>query len=143
MKLITLSILAMCCAVAVQAQEVTLFDKKGKAIAYIDYEEEASIFLFDGTPVAFLERDGEDVVVWGYNGKHLGWYEDGILYDKKGYIAGGREDALTIFTQMEPFKQIQRITPIRPITSFAPFKPILSFAWSGTPLIELLYFGKL
>ena len=34
------------------AQQVSLYDSQGEARAYIDYDEEATIFMWDGTPVA-------------------------------------------------------------------------------------------
>ena len=40
------------------SQEVTLFDRGGNARAYIDYSEDFTIFLWNGKPVAFLEKDG-------------------------------------------------------------------------------------
>lgn len=37
----------------VNAQQISLYDSEGEARAYIDYDEEATIFMWDGTPVAF------------------------------------------------------------------------------------------
>ncbi len=51
-----------------QAREITLFDSKGEAIAYIDTSDELTIYLWDGDPVAYLYDDH----VYGFNGKHLG-----------------------------------------------------------------------
>lgn len=124
------------------AQEITLFNNNGKAIAYIAYEEDATIFLWNGTPIAFLESDSGDMCLFGYNGNFLGWYEDGIVYDKKGYAVGAREGAVNMSTQIEPIKGIQEITPIKPITLITPIKPIWKNSWSSTPLIEFLYSGK-
>ena len=42
----------------VNAQQISLYDSEGEARAYIDYDEEATIFMWDGTPVAFVEKDG-------------------------------------------------------------------------------------
>ena len=125
------------------AQQVSLYNEEGEAIAYIDYGEEASIFLFDGTPVAFLEKDGDEIHIWGFNRSFLGWYEDGKLYDEEGEIVGGREDAIAGSVDAEPWKGMQSITPIRPITSIiTPRQPTFRNTWSDTPLIEFLYFGK-
>ena len=75
----------------VNAQQISLYDSEGEARAYIDYDEEATIFMWDGTPVAFVEKDGRDLCVFGFNGSFLGWYEDGVIYDKKGYAVGAKE----------------------------------------------------
>jgi hypothetical protein len=125
-----------------KAQETTLFDSEGTARAYIDYGEDATIFLWDGTPVAFLENDGGDLCVFGFNGNFLGWYEEGIIYDKRGNVAGAREGALNMMTKMEPMKSMQRMTPMRPMTPMTPMKPMWSNRWSSASLTEVLYSGK-
>jgi len=134
--------LMMLATSAVFAQQITLFDSGGEASAYIDYDEDATIFLWDGTPVAFIEKDGRDLCVFGYNGSFLGWYESGIVYDKRGYVVGARKGAINMTTRPERIKGIQKITPIRPITPITPIQPILKNSWSSTPLTEFLYFGK-
>lgn len=124
------------------AQEVSLYDSEGEPIAYIDFSEDATIFMWEGSPVAFLEKDGRDVCVFGFNGSFMGWYEDGIIYDKNGYAVGAKKGAINITTKIERIKGIQRITPIRPITPITPIQPILKINWSSTSLSEFLYFGK-
>jgi hypothetical protein len=125
------------------AQQISLYDNDGEARAYIDFGEDATIFMWDGTPVAFLEKEGDDICVLGFNGSFLGWYEDGILYDKKGYIVGARKDKINFFTGIEEIKGIQRITPIRPIiTQVTSVQPVLLSRWSSTSLTEFLYFGN-
>jgi len=57
--------------------EVTLFDKNGIAVAYITTDYNNSIYLWDGSPVAYLY---EGKHVYGINGKHLGWFEEDVLY---------------------------------------------------------------
>ncbi len=123
-------------------QQITIFDREGAAKAYIDYDEDATIFLWNGKPTAFLEREGSDLCVFGFNGEFLGWYEDGIIYDEDGYIVGAREGAVNMITQIEPIKSIQEITPIKPITSITPIQPIWKSSCSSTSLVEFLYQGK-
>ena len=124
------------------SQQITLFDSEGEARAYIDYNKDATIFMWDGTPVAFIEKDGRDLCVFGFNGSFLGWYEDGIIYDKKGYAVGARKGAVSMITKFERIKGIQKITPIRPITSITPIQLIWKGNWSNTSLTEFLYYGK-
>ena len=136
-KLITALLLSFVLVPAL-GQEVTLFDSDGSARAYIDYSQEATIFLWDGTPVAFLKNDGRNMCVFGFNGNFLGWYEDGVIFDIKGNAVGARKGAVSMITKIEPIKGIQKITPIRPITSITPIKPIFSNRWSSSSLTELL-----
>lgn len=124
------------------AQQISIYDSNGEARAYIDYDEEATIFMWDGTPVAFIEKDGNDLCVFGFNGSFLGWYEDGIMYDKKGFAVGARKGAVNMITKIEKIKGIQKITPIRPITPITPIQPIWKSSWSNTSLTEFLYYGK-
>jgi hypothetical protein len=138
MKKSILTCFIICLALVANAQEISLYDSEGAPKAYIDFDQEATIFMWDGTPVAFLENDGQDKAVFGFNGHFLGWYTNGILYDKNGYMVGSRKDATIMVTQIEPIKSIQQITPIQPVTPITPIQPILKLNWSTTSLVEFL-----
>lgn len=129
-------------AVISNAQQISLFDSEGEAIAYIDFDEDATIFMWDGTPVAFLEKDGRNICVIGFNGSFMGWYEDGIVYDKKGYVVGARKGAVNMLTRMERMKGMKRMLPMRPMSPMTPMQPMYRGSWSSTSLSEFLYFGK-
>jgi hypothetical protein len=128
--------------ISLSAQEVSLFDSNGEAVAYIDFGEDATIFTWAGTPVAFLEKDSQDICVFGFNGDFLGWYEGGVIYDKKGYVVGARESSINTFTKLEKIKGLQELTPLRPLTPLTPLQPLWKNTWSNTSLTEFLYFGK-
>jgi hypothetical protein len=123
-------------------QQISLFDSQGDARAYIDFDEDATIFMWDGTPVAFLDKDGDDICVFGFRGGFLGWYENGMIYDKNGYTVGARKEVLSMLTNMERMKGMQKMTPMRPMTSMTPMKPFWKNRWSATTLTEFLYFGR-
>ncbi|NLO71827.1 MAG: hypothetical protein GX102_12965 [Porphyromonadaceae bacterium] len=142
MKRLLFLILTILTVSTLSAQQVSLYDNDGEARAYIDYDEDATIFMWDGTPVAFIEKDGSDLCVFGFNGSFLGWYEDGIIYDKKGYAVGARKGAINMITKIERIKGIQKTTPIRPVTQITPIQPIWKSSWSKTSLTEFLYRGK-
>jgi hypothetical protein len=141
-KKIKFLILLLFIAFTINAQETTLFDSQGNARAYIDYDDDATIYLWSGKAVAFLENDGSDMCVFGFNGNFLGWYEDGIVRDKNGNAVGARDGATNMITNIESIKSIQEISPIRPITPITPIKPIFSNSWSSESLTEFLYSGK-
>jgi hypothetical protein len=67
-----------------QAREITLFDREGTPIAYIDTGEDLTIFLWNGSPVAYLENSS----IYGFNGRHLGWFKEGIIRDHQGNGVG-------------------------------------------------------
>ncbi|MBZ9621274.1 4-fold beta flower protein, partial [Psychroflexus lacisalsi] len=135
-------ILLLFVAFTVNAQETTLYDSQGNARAYIDYDEDATIYLWNGKPVAFLENDGNDMCVFGFNGNFLGWYEDGIMRDDGGNAVGARKGATNMMTNIEPMKSMQEMSPMRPMTSITPIKPLFTNSWSSESLTEFLYSGK-
>jgi hypothetical protein len=125
------------------AQQVNLYDDRGNVVAYIDYEEGRTIYMWDGTPVAFLARDGQDTGIFGFNRTFLGWYEEGVILDKEGYTVGSRKDALyQFYSEWLPFKGFQQIAPIQPITPFTPLKPFPQNRWSDMSLGEFLRQGE-
>lgn len=124
------------------AQQTTLFNRSGDAIAYIDEQKDQTIFLWDGTPVAFLIKERNDFLIVGFNRQVLGWYVNGVVYDSKGAIIGGRKDALSIYTRIEGMKSLQKMVPIKPIAPLTPVQPILKRSWSSQELGELLSSGK-
>ena len=142
MKKIGFLFLFVCLLSPAIAQQISLFDKNGEAICYIDYDEKATIYMWDGTPVAFIQKDRNDDCIFGFNGQFLGWYEDGKVYDKQGYIVGATKEKLNRIASMERIKSMKRIAPIRPITSMAPIRPMLRFSWSDTLLSAFILSGK-
>lgn len=120
------------------AEEVTLFDRYGKAVAYVDTDDEMTIYLWGGTPVAYL--DGENL--YGFNGKHLGWFEEGIIRDHEGHVVGFVEGAINVFTKFEPLKSFKQFKPFKSFKEFAPFKPVYADRWSSTSLSILLGSGR-
>ncbi len=102
--------------------QVSLFDVTGAAIAYIDYDDDSTIYSFAGEPLAYLQADH----IYGFNGKHIGWFEQGILRDHSGSAAGYIKASLPVFAQFEPFKGFKQFKPFKCFQEFAPFKPFAS-----------------
>lgn len=120
--------------------EISIFDKNGDAKAYI--ADDLTIYLWDGDPVAYLYKSSSDWHIYGFNGDHLGWYVDGIIYDNNGYAVGAQKDATNMITSIESIKGIKSIKPIKSIKEIAPIKPILSNSWGKTPLVIFLRAGE-
>lgn len=97
----------------------TLFDSRGVPIAYIDYDDDLIIYAFSGTPLAYLNENN----VYGFNGKHLGWFENGFLWDHSGLRAGFTQEVSPVFTQFEPFKRFKKFKPFKSFRQATPFKP--------------------
>ena len=108
-----------------------LWDKHGHAIAYVD-EDHVSIYLRDGTPVAWLSESG----VYTYGGKFLGWFYEGWVF--------GRDGKCVLFTEraqpgpVKPFRQVaedrgdQGFCPSREPRNAAGRRPGRSHMWAST-----------
>jgi hypothetical protein len=62
----------------------TLYDGKGKPVAYIEHEAEAVIYLWSGHVAANFKGE----LIYGWNGMHLGWFSEGVVYDLNGIRVG-------------------------------------------------------
>ena len=132
--------------VAAWAQEITLFDSEGSPRAYIDLDDEdCTIYLWDGTPTCYLTvADGfyEYFNIYGFNGKHLGWLEDGIIVDHNGYAVGFVKGAISKYTQFEPYKSYKKYKPYKSYKQYAPYKPYFKRLFSSEPLGLFLLRGS-
>lgn len=129
------------CAIYAQDEEITIFNSRGKAIAFLEVGEDQTIYMWSGKPVAYLHKENKEQHLYGFNGKHLGWYEEGILYTHDGDAIGFIEGAMTIFTEFEPIKGFKRFKPYKSFKEFPPFKPFFSKYFSKTPLSMFLLAG--
>ena len=118
--------------------QITLFDGTGKPVAYIDHDDESTIYSFEGEPLAYIDKDH----VYGFNGAHLGWFQDGIIWDHGGLRTGFIKETSPVFIEFEPFKGFKQFKPFKGFQQFAPFQPFKSFSTSDTPLIGLLEAGR-
>ncbi|HYY58564.1 MAG TPA: hypothetical protein VE842_14620 [Pyrinomonadaceae bacterium] len=118
--------------------EITLFDVTGRPTAYLSVQHDNTIYLWSGEPVAYLH--GEHV--YSFNGRHLGWFESGVLWDHSGYRAGFVRSTLPVYAQFEPFKSFKQFKPFKSFREFAPFKPFRSTSSSRAPLSVLLVGGR-
>jgi hypothetical protein len=97
-------------ATTCQAAEVSLFDASGEAVAYIDTDDELTIYLWSGKPVAYLEDvSGGSVGVWGFNGKHLGWLERGAIWAEDGNATCATKEAMTSLPHLESLKSLKEL----------------------------------
>lgn len=117
--------------------EHTLYDKNGIPTAYIDYKNDATIFLWNGNPCAYLYENS----VYGFNGKHLGWYENGVVYDKEGYQIGFLEGTCPSVTGVEQVKSIKRIIPIKWVRRVEPVQPVFKITCSDESFMYFLFSG--
>ena len=113
--------------------EVALFDSRGQATAYIALDDALTIYLWGGKPVAYLKRDtAGGFHVYGFNGKHLGWFVGGVIRDHEGNGACAVKERFKS-PPVEPFKAFKQFKPFKAFQEFAPFQPAFTTYWSDAP----------
>ena len=128
-------------AFADQDEEISLFGAKGNATAYI--AEDLTIYSWTGKPRAYLSKnEGKNGFhVYGFNGKHLGWFTGGVVYDHEGKAVGAVKEVFADGVEFEPFKAFKEFKPFKAFKEFAPFQPVLVKKWAGTSLKLFLMQG--
>jgi hypothetical protein len=137
MKVLLISFLILCFA-HIKAQEISLFNSKGTPIAYVDTDDDdLPIYLWIGHPVAYISGDN----IYGFNGKHLGWWIKGIIRDHDGDVIGATKDAINMYTEYEPYKGYKEYKPYKSYKEYAPYKPYWSTTWASGSLKMFLLQG--
>ncbi len=117
----------------------TLFNKRGDPVAYISDDYNETIYLTDGSPVAYLYNQDH---VYGLNGRHLGWWIEGILYNHDGERTGFTSSTSPVPIGKEPAKTRRKpMDEIKPRWEAPPF-PKLSFSFADLDLKDLLQEGQ-
>ena len=119
------------------AQEISLYDSEGEAVAYIDLSDDLTIYLWEGKPVAYL--DEEDV--YGFNGNHLGWYSRGSIIDHDGDAACVEEERHPS-PRYESYKGYKEYKPYKSYKEYAPYKPYETGRFSDFPCAFFLAGGS-
>lgn len=138
-KLPVISLLLLLSANAFgQTEETSLYDSSGNAVAYI--AEDLTIYLWSGKPVAYLYGTTSEIEVYGFNGKHLGWFENGYIRTNEGDGACGEKGVIPL-PKFESFKGFKKFKPFKSFRELAPVKPSMSTHWSRIPCQVILGLG--
>jgi hypothetical protein len=128
--------------VRASSDETALFDGEGKPIAYVALDEDSTIYLWSGKPVAYLsENSNGGFDVYGFNGRHLGWFVSGIIWAHDGKV-GCATSARMRTPAFEPFKGFKEFKPFKNFKEFAPYRPTFVMNWSETACNLLLGRGS-
>lgn len=116
---------------------MVFYNSRGNAIAYLDDDGE-TIYLFSGEPVAYLPGDN---TIYGFNGKHFGWFEDGWIRDLDGCCVFFTEGAtgsgpMKPMKHIKPMKHMQRMKPIKHMRHMKKMKHMNTLSWSRLSGIE-------
>lgn len=118
---------------------MVFYDCNGTPVAYT--EDGTHVYLFTGEPVSYFEQDA----VYGYNGKQLGWFNNGWIRDLQGLCVFFSENAsgsgpVKPIKRICPIKSIKQIKPIKSIREIRRIRPINQLAWS--PLSGKQFFAQ-
>jgi len=119
------------------AQEISLYDDAGEAVAYIDLSDGLTIYLWEGNPVAYL--DEEDV--YGFNGNHLGWYSRRVIIDHDGDVACAEKERHPS-PRLESLKRLRRLKPLKRLKRLKPLRPLETGRFSDLPCARFLASGS-
>ena len=129
---------------AAQDDETALYSSNGIPVAYITLErgdENPVIYMWSGKPVAYLSSaSGVGLSVYGFNGKHLGWFVKGVMRDHDGDAACGVRSSVNS-PKVEPFKAFKQFKPFKAFKQFEPARPSFSQKWSPTTCSVFLFEG--
>ena len=108
---------------------MTFYDSHGEPIAFSD--NGVDIYTFRGKPVAYLN----DNKVYGFNGHHFGWFENGWIRDKSGRCVFFTENATGSgpakpAKSVKPVKSVKSVKPVKSIKQVASAKAANSLSWS-------------
>jgi hypothetical protein len=120
------------------ADAMSFYDAQGKATAYIAIDDGLTVYLWTGEPVAYLQDDS----FFGVNGKHLGWYRDGAVYDHDGAIVAVPAIALAQSPDPARARGPRQAKPAARERAAAPAKPVFGRSWSKTPAKAFFLSGR-
>jgi hypothetical protein len=119
--------------------EKIFYNKAGEAVAYVAEDYRRTIYLWDGSAVAYLFEESH---LYGINGKHLGWLKDEVIYDNDGARVGFTSNTSPVpIAKTRPKGEKAPADEIRPRWSAPPF-PKLSFQTAGQDLEDFLNQGR-
>lgn len=111
------------------SNNITFYNSYGAPIAYLD-SDGVHIFGFDGTPLGYLKNEK----VYNFEGRFLGWFENGWLYDLTNSPTFFTEEAkggpLKPLKQLKPLKGLKQLKPLKGLKELTPLKPLRSLNWS-------------
>jgi hypothetical protein len=124
-----------------RGEEVPLLNHLGVGVAYIERGDDSTIYLWGGVPTAYL--DGPSI--YGFNGRHLGWFEEGRVWGNQGLRVGYTEDTIADVgktSSIDRLKGVKQLKPVPVPPEPAPPKPEYTDMASPVPLGDFLRAGR-
>jgi len=138
---ITLLVFLLLTPLMSHAQKISLYNQTGEAVAYI-VDDDMKIYLSKGDCVAYLD----DQSIYGINGKHLGWFKDGIIWDHEGCSVGYIEGVYNngVFNKVAVFESLKgrKVQPfLKSCQGPQPIEPVYKSQWATQSMEKLFFLG--
>ena len=108
---------------------MVFYDRIGNPCCYSD--DFVHIYSYDGKALGYIQ-DGS---VWNYYGIYLGQFRNNWVIDKEGYYLFFTENAigglLRPLRRLAPIKSIKEIRPLKSLRQLPPIPPLPKLNWSG------------
>ena len=102
------------------------------------FSQEWAIYSLEGEPLAYFWGES----VYGFNGKHLGWFNDGVMRNHRGRIVGFWKGALDLRVRIDPWEVEAPLRfPEKSNREMEPTMPVLTDWWATTSLADFLAEG--
>lgn len=112
------------------------YDRSGIATAYLI--DETHIYDWNGNPSAYIQDDR----VYRYDGKIIGWYSKGFIFDVHGdavlFSTGAQGGPSKPMRKMKPLKKLRKLRPLKSLRQSAPARPAFSLKWSAIKWQDLM-----
>ena len=121
------------------ANQIDFLNCEGEWSVYIDIANDNNIYSWDGEPLAYVD---EDLNIYGFNGKYLGWLENQVMYDTDGEPFACTENAYTGYAPYKPYKRYQKYAPYKSYKQYAKYRPYKKNRFSGVDAVLYLSQGR-
>ena len=146
-KILLILFFTLSSATSTGNNEISLFNSSGEAVVYIVPDDDYAIYTWDGEAIAYLHASPDVftsnklIDIYGWNGKHLGWFNNGIVIDHNGDISCSiRESHPSPLS--EPVKYGKYSKFRKNERNIQPDKPLFSESFGELECLSLLKSGE-
>lgn len=141
MKKIVMLFMLLLSMNAMASNDLDLYDNQGDPVVYIARDDGMTIYSWKGEPDAWLKPgQNNEYHVYGFNGKHLGWFINGKVYDHNGYVACTVKENVTL-PRLPPLKSLKSLKPLKSLQELPPLTPLLNNTFGQTDCASLMASG--
>ena len=116
----------------------SFFDAHARPAARLDVMDDATFYLWSGEAVAYVVEDS----IFGFNGKHLGWLRNGLVYDRAGDIVAAPATAFREPLAGPTSRVSATHKPAKKPAEEPPARPAFGGSWSKVPARTFFLSGR-